>query len=82
MKKMSELELYHSNFCAGGWMHRDADKCGCRGTGWALSEVDTFHKCSFHEGRHPEDCGDEEEASEEALPVAEALPVEVDDCPF
>jgi hypothetical protein len=47
---MSELEL-----CAGRWMDQDANKCACQGTGWALSKVGTWHKCSYHEGIRPEE---------------------------
>lgn len=40
----------------------DAAKCRCRGSGWALSELDTWHKCRIHwknhkDTPHPEDDG-------------------------
>jgi hypothetical protein len=62
---MSELQLYYDNCRAGQWKAKDADQCGCRGSGWFLSEVDTFHRCNFHppacdcdpyEGGCDEDC--------------------------
>lgn len=59
---MSELEHYYNNFRAGSFERRDPDKCRCRGTGYALSEVDTWHKCPVHYTpgqRHPEDDHDE-----------------------
>ena len=59
---MSELEHYYNNFRAGSFERRDPDKCGCRGTGYALSQVDTWHKCPVHftpGQRHPEDDHDE-----------------------
>jgi hypothetical protein len=30
------------------WGHPEAAECGCRGTGWFVSEVDTVHKCGLH----------------------------------
>jgi hypothetical protein len=37
------------------WAHPDRDLCGCGG-GWWLSEVDTWHKCPYHDkdATHPE----------------------------
>lgn len=39
------------------WKDEDPALCGCHGSGWFLSEVDTIHKCSIHwVGQpHPED---------------------------
>jgi hypothetical protein len=45
---MSELELYYRNFSMGQWAHSDASRCRCGGSGWALSEVDTWHTCPIH----------------------------------
>lgn len=60
---MSELTTYYNEFVLGcGWEREDADECGCRGSGWFLSQVDTWHECPTHyKGqRHPEDYrGDE-----------------------
>lgn len=60
---MSELTTYYNEFVLGhGWERESADECGCRGCGWFLSEVDTWHKCPTHNTgqRHPEDYdGDE-----------------------
>jgi len=32
----------------GDWMGYNPNKCGCRGRGWFLSDVDTFHPCVYH----------------------------------
>ncbi|MBD3262027.1 MAG: hypothetical protein GF334_10255 [Candidatus Altiarchaeales archaeon] len=53
---MSELQQYFDNFRT--WSHPDPEKCKCRGGGYALSEVDTWHPCPEHyvPGQpHPED---------------------------
>lgn len=52
----SELSLYYHNFCAGQWAHPNAAECACRGSGWACSELDTWHECKYHyRGQpHPE----------------------------
>jgi hypothetical protein len=56
---MSELQQYYDLFCrTNRWAHPDSEyACGCRGRGWWLSEVDTWHKCPYHEPNapHPED---------------------------
>ena len=54
------LQSYYDNFAnAGGWQHGDAEQCGCGGSGWWLSEVDTWHRCGVHgteeNSTHPED---------------------------
>ena len=64
---MSELQHYYNNFRAGSFERLDPARCGCRGTGYALSEVDTWHKCPVHYTpgqRHPEDDHDECEAQD------------------
>ncbi len=62
---MSEYQNYYTNFAeAGVWKNPDKDLCGCRGSGWFLSEVDTWHHCHLHNtGQiHPEmDYGDYED---------------------
>lgn len=39
----------------------DPEQCLCRGSGWALSDVDTWHQCPIHykNQRHPEDYHDD-----------------------
>jgi hypothetical protein len=45
---MGELQDYYDNFRTGYWACEDETECPCRGRGWALSEVDTWHKCPVH----------------------------------
>ncbi len=55
---MCEYQNYYENFKTGYWRDEDPEKCRCRGSGWALSDVDTWHACPVHykKGmRHPED---------------------------
>lgn len=41
--------------CRQSLCHEDADKCICRGTGWWVSDFDTYEKCGAgHKGPHPE----------------------------
>ena len=87
---MSELQSYYDAFKTGAWAHADASKCPCGGSGWALSDVDTWHECPvhYHGQAHPEDLGFEDEAPVEAAALAElelhGAPVapECDDLPF
>lgn len=37
------------------WVHEKAEHCGCRGSGWHFTELDSIHKCPHHDGPHPED---------------------------
>jgi len=39
------------------WAHPAPSVCGCKGSGWFLSEVDTWHQCPYHGAGvpHPED---------------------------
>lgn len=52
----SELTQYHTAFNTGYWATEDAGECPCRGYGWALSDVDTWHECPAHftGQRHPD----------------------------
>jgi hypothetical protein len=61
---MSELSLYYENFCAGWWAEEDEDKCPCHGGGWALSDVDTWHKCPIHYRGQP--CREDSDGFESA----------------
>jgi hypothetical protein len=52
---MSEYEIYFNEFCkSGAWVREDASECGCRGSGWFLSDLDTFHKCGVHNDGQPD----------------------------
>jgi len=58
---MSEYAQYYESFSTGRWATEDAATCRCNGGGWALSEVDTWHKCPAHytPGQsHPDDDGE------------------------
>jgi len=45
---MSELQAYYDAFRTGYWATENEGECPCHGSGWALSEVDTWHKCPVH----------------------------------
>jgi len=53
---MSELQQYFDSFRQGQWAQQDPKDCPCGGSGWILSQLDTFHECpAHHEGQsHPE----------------------------
>ena len=66
MENMSTLQAYYNEFRCGHWADHDPDVCLCHGSGWALSDVDTWHECPVHYAGqlHPEvacDCETEEE---------------------
>ncbi len=64
---MSELQQYYDDFRSGYWADPDPEICDCRGSGYALSEVDTWHECPIHyNGQiHPESYPDSEEEWED-----------------
>jgi hypothetical protein len=70
-RNMSEYQGYYDNYCrANVWATNEPEECGCRGSGYWASEVDTWHQCPYHfeKGQgHPED--DEEEMKANAKPV-------------
>ena len=39
--------------------HTDTAKCWCRGSGWILSDWDSFHECPCHPGKNHPDLEDE-----------------------
>ncbi len=52
----SEASAYYMDFSASQPWHFDPAVCPCRGRGWLLSEVDTWHSCRYHKDEtHPED---------------------------
>lgn len=79
---MSMYTHYYEEYCRGyAWVNPDSAKCGCRGGGWWLSDVDTWHKCPCHakDAPHPEDLEDFIGPIKES----EDLPGELhDDLPF
>ncbi len=79
---MSELQAYYDAFRTGYWADSDPERCRCHGSGWACSEVDTWHQCPIHyTGQpHPEDeFGGCEPEAPAAPVVVEAVPAPVDD---
>lgn len=70
---MSEFSQYLESFKTAYWSDENPNNCRCRGSGWVLSELDTWHKCPVHFKNqiHPEDyypdvcpeCGDGENFS-------------------
>lgn len=46
---MNEYETYYREVaCNSTWADPDEARCGCRGSGWWLSELDTWHECPVH----------------------------------
>jgi hypothetical protein len=85
---MSELQFYYDNFATqpSRWSNQDPDRCGCRGSGWFLSEVDTWHECPKHykDQPHPEydDYIWPPEYEGPQLPDPDPVSCEEDDIPF
>ena len=82
---MSELQHYYDSFRSAYWADHDRALCGCRGTGWALSQVDTWHQCPIH-GKgvpHPDEVEMEGDDATDVGPapvvVRPPLPAEDDD---
>lgn len=55
---MSEYQTYYREVaCGGAWADEDPNVCGCKGSGYWSSELDTWHECRFHHTKdsiHPE----------------------------
>jgi len=51
----NEHQLYHAGYSQAYWADEDPKKCGCRGSGWSLSNIDTWHSCPIHNTgqKHP-----------------------------
>ena len=50
------LQALYNEAQSGLWAHFNPFECGCKGSGWHLSQVDTWHKCRIHNPKapHPE----------------------------
>ncbi len=84
----------HYRRCQTGeyFAHPDPSQCGCRGSGYYLSQVDTWHECPFHHivgQAHPEDLEEFEVSDTEPVPTArDTVPTppptfeDEDDIPF
>jgi len=62
------IEAYVNNYIRpGAWAHPDTKECGCRGRGWWLSELDSWHECRYHHrGQpHPDEMHDVEDYASE-----------------
>ena len=88
-------QIYDEACNSSTWNDKDPAKCGCRGSGWFLSDLDTEHLCHLHNDGQPSRAHGEEEdwAVYEAkkngtwvAPVIEKPPVvaseELDEIPF
>ena len=52
----SELTMIYEAAERGFWSNPNPSRCGCRGGGWFLSDVDSWHECPYHGGTpYPED---------------------------
>ena len=84
----SEYTLYYASFpgIVAHEMDPDPDICICRGSGWILSNIDTWHPCWVHKGSHPEDDSADVEPWNFNPPAAPKVegpePELVDDIPF
>lgn len=79
---MSELTQYYNEFaCAGVWASPETSECGCRGSGWFLSEVDTYHRCGFHYDGQPNNESSDEEVEAYDAWVAAGRPPRVQAAP-
>lgn len=60
----NEFQRYEASFDQCHWAEEDAQNCPCHGCGWALSNLDVWHKCRVHfTGQlHPEEAEYQEEA--------------------
>jgi len=45
--------IYEACCMTSLWADESPEICGCRGRGWMLSDLDTWHKCCVHQGPHP-----------------------------
>jgi hypothetical protein len=76
----SEAGAYFEIFSLSYWADPDPNKCRCGGTGWALSELDTWHCCPIH-GKgmpHPEEFEALDE--EDAAPTIRDIPIPTPPC--
>lgn len=50
-----EHQIYFDEFVRpGAWVREDPEACGCRGSGWFLSQLDTWHRCGRHYTGQPD----------------------------
>lgn len=53
---MSSLQDEFNYMQSGQWAERNPLTCPCKGSGWKLSDLDTWHECPYHKhgSTHPE----------------------------
>ena len=59
---MNSLQQEFNELQTGNWAEQNPSKCPCRGRGWLLSDLDTWHQCPVHGSGapYPESEGDED----------------------
>jgi hypothetical protein len=73
------LQAEFDEFCRGYWADPDPKQCRCRGSGYALSDLDTWHQCPYHwtkQTRHPEEDWGDEPNPDQSLEVVSHNPQE------
>ena len=45
---MNSEQNYFNEMQSGAWAERNPSKCPCKGNGWVLSDLDTWHQCQMH----------------------------------
>lgn len=71
------LQAYYDAFRQGHWATEKG--CLCRGSGWALSDLDTWHECPLHyEGQPHPDADAEEHLAYELKKAGWTAPVVLD----
>lgn len=50
---MGELQDYYDACKTGFWANPDCRRCGCKGRGYWLSDLDTWHECPYHFSGQP-----------------------------
>lgn len=89
------LQAYYESCCTGNWKDQDPEVCGCRGSGWWLSDLDIEFQCNIHYDGQPSVAHGSEEEWEDYFnkkdmvlhPVQEpqaplSVLEEMDDIPF
>lgn len=54
---MSFYPQIYQELRSGQWADTHPDLCPCRGHGWLISDIESYHRCPFHGAGvpHPED---------------------------
>ena len=68
---------------SGLWAEPWSETCPCRGSGWLLSDFDTWHRCPVH-GRgvpHPEEYPEDHEVEDYGPSLGKAMAVSYGEIP-